>query len=362
MSAVLEKVMTNSRTYELPIARSYVKHWGMAEAVREIIQNALDSESPFEYEFKGTTLTVRSRFATLPASTLLLGATSKADNPDTIGSFGEGYKIALLVLVRAGYGIRVLNGDRVWTPMFKHSRQFDAEVLCIEDTAAAAKVEGLAFEVSGLSPADIAQVRESCLFMQDHIGALTSTSYGSILRERPGHLYVGGLFVCETKLKFGYDVKPQHLALERDRQTVSSFDLQFLAKSMWFETQQWDEIATLIEAGAPDMEYATYSTPELVKEACYRAFREKHPGAAIAMDQAELNSLVKRGMTNVVVHRDYAPYVSTCLSYRPEMVAAAALPADVLAQWFRAHRKAMRTEAIVAFKALLVESENWRAK
>jgi hypothetical protein len=362
MSAVLSNILHNVRTYELPIARSYVKHWGMAEAVREIIQNALDSESPFEYEFAGDRLMVRSRLAKLTVSTLLLGSTSKADSPDTIGSFGEGYKIALLVLVRAGYGVRVLNGDRVWTPMFKHSRQFDAEVLCIEDAPATEKIEGLAFEVTGLSPADIAQVRESCLFMQENIGALMTTSYGKILRERPGRLYVGGLFVCETKLKFGYDVKPQHLALERDRQTVSGFDLQFLAKNMWFQTERFDEIAELIGAGIPDMEYAEYSAPEMVKEACYRAFRAKHPGAVVAKDQAELDSLVKVGMTNVVVSREYAPFVSTARSYRSEVVIAVAPPADVLAKWLRENRKAMRTEAIVAFKDLVAQSQDWRLK
>lgn len=362
MSAVLKSLLSNSRTYELPIARTYVRHWGMAEAVREIIQNALDSQSPFEYEFSGETLTVRSRFATLAASTLLLGATSKADNKDTIGSFGEGYKIALLVLVRAGYPVRVLNGDRVWTPVFKHSRQFDAEVLCIEDAPASSKIEGLAFEVSGLSPADVAQIRESCLFMQDNLGALMSTSCGNILRERPGRLYVGGLFVCETKLKFGYDMKPQHLRLERDRQTVNTFDIQWHAKNMWFETERWDEIAEMIGAECLDMEYADHGAPELVKEACYRAFRAKHPGAVIAKDQTELDSLVKRGMTNVIVSPAYAPMVSASRSYRAEVVIAVDLPADVLAKWLRENRKAMHTPAIVAFKALLAEAEGWRLK
>lgn len=355
-------LLSGSRTYELPIARSYVRHWGMAEAVREIIQNAIDSESPFEYEFAGDALTVRSRFATLPASTLLLGATSKADAVDKIGSFGEGYKIALLVLTRAGYQVRVLNGDRVWTPSFQHSRQFDAEVLCIEDTAAPAKTEGIAFEVSGLSPDDVAQVRESCLHMQSDLGEVMSTSYGRILRARPGRLYVGGLFVCKTELKFGYDIKPEHLALERDRQTVSNFDLQWLAKNMWFETELWDEIAELIGNEVKDLEYAEHGAPGLVKEACYRAFRAKHPGAVVARDQAELDSLVKKGMTNVVIHREYAPLVSSSASYRAEVVVPVELPADVVAKWLRANRKDMRTGAIVAFKELLAQAQNWRVK
>ena len=362
MSAVLKSLLSHARTYELPIARGYVKHWGMAEAVREILQNAIDSESPFEYEFGADTLIVRSRFAKLAVSTLLLGATSKADNPDKIGSFGEGYKIALLVLVRLGYPVRVFNGDRVWTPVFKQSRQFDAEVLCIEDAPAAAPVEGLAFEVAGLSPADIAQIRESCLFMQDHVGALMSTSFGKILRERPGKLYVGGLFVCDTKLRFGYDMKPGHLKLERDRQTVDGFDIQWMAKSMWFETERFDEIAELIGQECKDLEYAEHGAPEMVKDACYRAFRKKHPGAVVAKDQEELDALVKRGMTNVIVSRGYAPLVSSSSSYRREVVIPAVPPEEVLAKWLRENRKSMRTEAIVAFKDLVARAAGWRLK
>lgn len=361
MNAILN-VFSGSRSYELPIARTYVRHWGMAEAVREIIQNAIDSDSPFEYEFAGSTLIVRSRFATLPTSTLLLGATSKADAADKIGSFGEGYKIALLVLTRADYQVRVLNGDRVWTPSFQHSRQFDAEVLCIDDTAAPAKTEGIAFEISGLSPDDIAQIRESCLHMQTDLGEVITTSYGRILRGRPGRLYVGGLFVCKTELKFGYDIKPEYLALERDRQTVSGFDLQWLAKNMWFETARWDEIADLIGQEVKDLEYAEHGAPELVKEACYRAFRAKHPGAVVARDQAELDRLVNSGMTKVVIHREYAPLVQSSTSYRAEVVVAVEQPTDVLAKWLRENRKEMRTGAIVAFKDLLVEAQNWRLK
>lgn len=351
------------RSYELPIAKTYVRHWGMAEAVRELLQNAIDSDSPFEWEFRTDSLHIRSRHSRLSTSTLLLGQTSKAESTDTIGSFGEGYKIALLVLTRAGYPVTVHNGDRTWRPVFRVSRQFDAEVLCIEDEPAAHRREGLEFEVGGLSPADIATIRDGCLHMQDDIGEVHEVPEGRILRARPGRLYVGGLFVCQTELQFGYDMKPEHLTLERDRQTVSSFDLLFLTKSMWFGTERWEEVAKMIGDGVKDMEYAQYSAPELVKEACYKAFREKHPGAVIAKDQAELDALVKRGMTNVIVSSHWAPLVRESKQYRTQVVVPATPPADVLRKWLSANRQAMRGSAIEAFKKeLLPQADTWRLK
>ena len=356
-------ILSTRRSYELPIAKTYVRHWGMAEAVRELLQNAIDSDSPFEWEFCGDTLHIRSRHSRLSAATLLLGQTSKAESNDTIGSFGEGYKIALLVLTREGYPVTVHNGDRTWRPVFRQSRQFDAEVLCIEDEAAAQRREGLEFEVGGLSPADVSTIRDGCLQMQNDIGESHTVSTGRILRARPGKLYVGGLLVCDTGLQFGYDVKPEYLSLERDRQTVSNFDLLFQTKSMWFETGRWDEIAKMIGDGVKDLEYAEYSAPELVKDACYRAFREKHPGAVIAKDQDELDALVKRGMTNVVVSSAYYPFVTKTKAYASEVVVPVTPPVDVLRKWLAANRREMRGAAIEAFrKELISQAESWRLK
>lgn len=352
-----------AKSYELPIAKTYVRHWGMAEAVRELLQNAIDSDSPFEWEFREDTLHIRSRHSRLSAATLLLGQTSKSDSTDTIGSFGEGYKIALLVLTREGYPVTVHNGDRTWRPMFRQSRQFDSEVLCIEDEPAAQRRGGLEFEVGGLSPADIAMIRDGCLHMQDDIGEVHQVQQGRILRARSGKLYVGGLLVCDTELKFGYDVKPEFLKLERDRQTVSSFDLKCLTERMWFDTGRWDEIAQMIGDGVKDLEYAEYGATDLVKDACYRAFRAKHPGAVIAKNQEELDALVKRGMTNVIVSRHWAPLVSQAKAYTAEVVVPVTPPVDVLRKWLAANRREMRSASIESFrKELISQAESWRLK
>src|SRR3990167_3517651 len=103
--------MFGNRAYELPITKEYIRHWGLLDGIRELIQNALDSDSPFEWNIEEDTLYIHSRYYKLEPKTLLLGCTSKAEDTTKIGSFGEGYKLAMLCLHRAGYKVRLRNNQ-----------------------------------------------------------------------------------------------------------------------------------------------------------------------------------------------------------------------------------------------------------
>ncbi|WP_460084684.1 hypothetical protein [Pseudomonas sp. H2_G03] len=363
LAAIADRI--RSKSYELPLSRDYVRHWGLKEAIRELVQNALDSESPFEYAFADGQLFITSRFARLEASTLVLGSTSKADRADAIGSFGEGYKIALLVLTRNGYDVKVWNGNKQWVPEFRHSDQFDAEVLCINETLAHRQNQGVEFVVSGLTEEDETEIRSMCLRMQPPMSDVIGTKYGHILPSRPGKLYVGTLFVCDTDLTYGYDILPEHLQLERDRQTVSGWDLKQVSKNAWIDTGRLDEVAEKIEAGIPDVEYVEYGSTELVREHCYRLFQQKHPGAIAVQSQEELNSLVKQGMTNTVVVRGaYYSQVANSTSYKQQVshVVAIQTPKAALEEWYRDNKKYMSRLPATSFKELVKRADCWRNK
>lgn len=362
--------MFEPKIYELSLVKNYVSHWGLAEACRELIQNALDSDSPFVYSFDrseaGTyTLRLTSEFARLSPQTLLLGATSKADSKDAIGSFGEGYKIALLVLTRMGYDVDMLNGDVLWKPRFRFNRQFGEELLVIEESQAPTRGnKGLTFVLHELSADDVEAIRASCIRMQDHIGTIRITSYGDILLERPGELYVGGLLICQTGMKFGYNIKPEFIRLERDRQTVSDWDLKSITKEMWFETKEFDQIAQLVHDNVKDVAYVEYGCPELVKEACYQLFRKSNPDALVAGSQTELKEMIERGLTKTVyVGGGFHYAVSNAPSYVKEtrQLVAVQSPTECLRQWLSANRSEMRSKSIEAFKLLITESKAWKA-
>lgn len=356
------------KVYELPLSRDYVAHWGAPEAVREIIQNAIDSNAPLVWQFGSNSLTVSSEGVRLPPSTLLLGSTSKARDESKIGSFGEGFKIAMLVLARNGVEVEVLNDDVTWVPSFKHSRMFDAEVLSIRETANKAnRGGGLTFNISNLSEADIMKIVENTLQMQGQ-GEVIDTKYGQILKDKPGMLYVSGLFVCETELKYGYNVKPQYLRLERDRKTVDGFDLKLIAKNMHFDTGLWDEICADMEAEIPDLEYADWDAPEVLKETCYAHFIEKNEGQDIPVvsSQQELREHIAAGLKETVyVGGSYGKAIRSAPSYeaKKEFKPKPKTPPHVdMASWLSANRSNMRAPAIIAFKELIEKSREWSNK
>lgn len=371
MNAMLDIIRSrfSPTIYELPITRDYCRHWGFREAIRELLQNAIDSDSEFDCRFGNqgdtNTVVISSEGVTLPASTLLLGNTSKANDDSSIGNFGEGYKIAMLVLLRAGYGVQVCNGDHDWVPAFGMSPVFKTEVLQIHETP---KIDGdnsLRFMITGLSHDDILAVRDSCLQLQaENYTDLVKhqTRYGDILRDHKNKLYVGGLYVCDTELDFGYNIKPEFLRLERDRQTVSSFDLKWLTKDMWFDTSEYNFIATMVDTDVPDIQYANHGTPELVREACYRLFCEKYPGAVAASSQADLEAKIRHGMTTVIVHERMSEVLANHTPYTSVTVVRVSPPIDILETWLRDNRRNINRKANDNFKALIATSRNWKLK
>lgn len=356
-----------TKTYELSLNKNYVKSWGILEAIRELIQNAIDSESPFVYEFikndDDITLVLRSEFTTLSPQTLLLGSTSKEDKPEAIGSFGEGYKIALLVLTRLGNSVWIYNGDKLWQPRFKFNSKFNEELLVVEESSNSMKHKGLTFEIHGLDNHDVDGIVDSCLRMQDHIGAIKCTDRGDILLEKPGKLYVGGLYICETGLKYGYNIKPQYIKLERDRKTVDGWDLRAATKDMWFETRDFDKIAELIEAETADVSLAKYDSPEMVKEACYKLFKARNPNGFVAESQKQADEMIERGLVDVkYVGSNFYAQVSGSKLYKEEKPQAVLTIEMQLEEWLKENRSEMRSKAIVAFKQLITKSKNWRHK
>jgi len=88
------------------ISPQYVPGWGMAEALREVLQEWVDTRRRYGCNGK---VSWRKGFAVIedagpgfPRAALALGFSDKRDRPDLVGQFGEGLKLAALVAARSG--------------------------------------------------------------------------------------------------------------------------------------------------------------------------------------------------------------------------------------------------------------------
>ena len=101
-------------TYELSLTSNYVADWDFPMAIRELIQNGVDQETlepgnVFNIFYENGTLRFENLKSKLKINTLLLGRSSKTHDENTVGQFGEGYKISALVLNRLGKTFTVHN-------------------------------------------------------------------------------------------------------------------------------------------------------------------------------------------------------------------------------------------------------------
>lgn len=122
---------------ELTIKVDYLPKWGALEGLRELIQNGKDAETefraPLEVRHRKDTnvLVIENDGCTIPHEALLFGHTSKLGRSGMIGKFGEGLKLGVLALVRAGHTVRIRSGSEVWIPKIERSEKFNADVLTV---------------------------------------------------------------------------------------------------------------------------------------------------------------------------------------------------------------------------------------
>ena len=146
-----------SEKFVLSLSPDYVSHWGFWEAVRELLQNAIDqkqvnpeSEIVFTHDEDLKVLTIGSTNSVLTRQSLLLGVTTKTNNRNAIGQFGEGYKLAMLVLARLFLDVEIHNGDEIWRPAFEFNDQYGANVLTVSIEPAPYDLQGVAFRIGGV--------------------------------------------------------------------------------------------------------------------------------------------------------------------------------------------------------------------
>lgn len=86
-----------AKSYQFTLTDKYVSSWGYLEGIRELLQNAYDYGN-YEISFGPDSIIIKNYNDKIQIKTLLMGYGTKSNDKNSIGGFGEGFVLALLVL------------------------------------------------------------------------------------------------------------------------------------------------------------------------------------------------------------------------------------------------------------------------
>jgi hypothetical protein len=224
------------QAFDLNIER-ILEHWPVANAVRELIANALD-----EHHLSGTAepviekvgdgrWVVRDHGRGLRYEHLTQNEDEeKLDHPQVIGQFGIGLKDALAVCQRRGIDVCIRSRHGDIRPAMRPKAGFPDLVTlhAVVSPPSDPAMAGTAVELTGVADEEVATALG--LFVRysgDEV--LESTKFGDVLAKRdpsaPGRIYVKGMLVAEEEnFLFSYDITkpgaPLRRALNRERTNV----------------------------------------------------------------------------------------------------------------------------------------------
>lgn len=314
-----------------PIKTAYVQDWTPKEALRELIANGLDGNKQFgalfahAYDPKKRLLELRNTDVKLPIDALFFGGSDKVDDDALIGRYGEGLKLALLVLKRFDMRVTIENADEAWVPSFVglHGQQ----VLQVTVKPDVFENADFVVRVHGVSKELWAEVKALFLYLDGAPDLLYSSSSGDILPDAyAGRIYIQGVFCAYVEsYLLGYNLKAP-LDSGRDRRAPSSGALADEVGELlgaWgresvpgseesaLHPDRVERLYNMLAEGSADGEAlvrsgATYG----VRKALIDFWKEKHGDARPIGDESQADEWASIGVPTVKCHRRLASVLS----------------------------------------------------
>lgn len=367
------------KSFDFMISEDYVSHWTVYDALREFFQNAIDAGN-WEPHYEDEVLTIWSIGTSLPLDSLLLGRTTKENSSSKLGQFGEGYKLAMLVLRRLGYVVTIITeveGKEVTIyPSLVYNESFGVKTLRVDvqETGNIVENKFVGVEIVGISEEKFENYMNYNLNLLEY-DHFTSSGGQEVLTEEQhrGKVYVEGLFVTNYEsLTYGYNLKAGDIPLDRDRQKVSGFDLKYKIAGVLatLESDVKSKVLTeLIEADADDIEYIyarSYDITETVTE-LWQRYYENYGKAVPVRSEREKMELQKEYKN---IHCVTLPSAAVALmEYTDEYDELlknyeknhTPTPKEFLMQWFDEHEDLIPKAAAMSFmNEVVTVAEGWK--
>jgi len=261
------------------ISPNYCQTWGVKEALRELIQEGMDVRTVYgcdvniHYDEDAGCLVIDDDGPGFPLSCLVMGMSNKRDNPDAIGQFGEGMKLACLVLARLGRQVQISTHDFTIQPVIATNPDFGCDVLAFEVTPGVSREGTLVCAAATAEEAREAMdlflplAAGNRFYVPTEDGHRPATQDDEIFLPG-GTIFVQGVAVAvpgqSGDLLFSYNLKAKHIQ-SRDRWAVSFQHLGSLIADCWRNCSNKTMVNMLLKAvrdNQPFLEVASGLVPD----------------------------------------------------------------------------------------------------
>lgn len=372
-------------TYDLTLTENYVSDWGFYDAIRELIQNGTDQEIidnnnrfGLFYDSSKENLYLVNESSKLKINTLLLGRSSKSKNEDTVGQFGEGYKIAALVLNRLGKTFTIFNNNKneIWTSKFVNSKKWLEKILQFTVIKNETDNTGLVIKIGNVTDREYNGIADIWLRMYEDLYNVEkiNTMYGEILlnEELSGKVFVNGLAVnVSNEMSYGYNFKPKYIKLERDRKTCNSWEMgdittKMICESVLSGTLSIEDVTKLADINAGDIGHMAYiyceDNVEKVKKLLLEQFDLQYQNSIPVGTQEDYDRAKTYGGKPVIVPVTISRMLNGVMNDRIRKLSEESFnnvltAKERLEMWIKAWSGKMPKEAVDEFNKILEKME-----
>lgn len=244
--------MSKPRIFETGISSQYVKHWGVIEALREVLQNWYDVQSEFgcggSQAWTDGKATLVDFGPGLEPRHLALGISEKGAG--SIGQFGEGLKLAMLVLVREGREVTVLSNGRKIRPVLYDSLNYETEILAFEVSRALPR-KGTVILVE----CEEDELRQGNEFFEAYLERQPDFEWLeegkiSLYQGHGGLIFVNGSVICyRENAHYNYHIRTTSPDLvNRDRSAVDVSKIRLAVGSLFDTLEKIEVISKILKA------------------------------------------------------------------------------------------------------------------
>jgi hypothetical protein len=239
-----------------PISEEYASHWKRQDAIRELIANSLDVGDAIRITHNGTEGRISDNGTGLMKKHLIFGISQKSQTD--IGKFGEGMKMACLVLARTGSPVKIESVGYTYEAKLEYNEEFGAKLLVIEyNKNSRTKGTSIVFNCKEQELEDAKSLFVK--FRGSRKKPIEEREMEVYTEpEQRGHIYVNGLKTTKLDTMFGYNVKNKELVNTRDRNNVDISMLQKEIQGLLCYTKNEEIIEAYLTAWKQRTNYLEY--------------------------------------------------------------------------------------------------------